>query len=153
MNELAAELTGYQSAVILTVTWALIEMMTPVAEWIVKLPDVRRHRLVLYELQLAGKRIAAVLWCSLLVWFPHAQPPLCPGADAPGCQTTFNRIAIGIILGILLSLGHWGGAILFRRLRGVEKPDKRRELTESGLIQKESPESPSDAPDEKTPDE
>ena len=129
MDELFAELANYQNAIIMALTWAIIEFTTPLAEWVVTLPSVKTHRVLLYELQKHGKKTAATLWCSVFVWVPYAQPVLCDGPQIEGCQTVFNRIAIGIILGVSLSLGHWGGAIAMRRLFGREKVDKKDKLT------------------------
>lgn len=104
MQTLLAELGNYQNTLIVAATWAVIEVTAPVAETL-----AARYRW-LHWLATHGKRCAAVIWCSALVWVPDAQPALCGELAAEGCQTIFNRISIGVILGVLLSTGHWGVA-------------------------------------------
>lgn len=129
MKELLLELSNYQNAILMFVTWAIIEGMTPLVRFVVMHPRLVRFRLTLYNLQKYGKRTAGMIWCSGLVWVPYAQPPLCEplavdavdGLAPAGCQTPFARVALGLILGVLLSSGHWAGAKAFRKLLGRKK--------------------------------
>ena len=129
MQQLIAELTNYQNAILMFVTWMGIEVMTPLVRAVVMNKKRVKYRLALYNLQKYGKRVAGILWCSGLVWIPYAQPALCErsvveGVEAltpEGCQTVFTRVALGVILGGLLSSGHWAGAIAFRKLTGKKK--------------------------------
>lgn len=121
MQTLIAELSNYNNALIVALTWAAIEGLTPIIEGIVMLPALLKYRLTLYGLQKNGKRIAGILWCSILVWVPMAQPSLCSGVDAGTCQTIFQRVALGVILGALLSSGHWGMMKGWRKFSGSKK--------------------------------
>ena len=124
MQDLLTELLSYRNAVIMAVTWAAVEAMTPLVGWLVMRPIFVSRRLALYELAKRGKQLAAVIWCSVLVWVPTAQPGLCNGGDTPECQTVFNRVAIGVILGVALSSGHFAGAAAMRKLLGRKKKHK-----------------------------
>ena len=130
MQDLLAELVNYQNAIIMFGTWMLIEVLqTPVIQFVTMHPRLAKRRLQLHNAQKYGKRVAAVFWCSGIVWIPYAQPPLCSTAVIDGwdvlvpegCQTVFNRVVLGIILGGLLSSSHWAGAIAFRKLTGRKK--------------------------------
>lgn len=120
MQELLLELTNYQNGILMMVTWAIVEMMSPLTRMMV-MRSRGPMRLRLHQLQKHGKRVAGVIWISALVWIPYAQPPLCDGPPADGCQTPFARISLGVILGVLLSSSHWAGAKLLRRITGAKK--------------------------------
>ena len=129
MQQLIAELTNYQNAIIMFVTWMGIEVMSPLVRATIMHARLLPYRLKLHNAVKYGKRIAAVVWCSGIVWIPHAQPELCQkpvveGVEVltpEGCQSIFTRVAIGVILGGLLSSGHWAGAIAYRKLTGRKK--------------------------------
>lgn len=117
----APYMTGGNAA-ILVGSWSLIEAMSPMVHAAVMSPGLLPYREALYRWVKRGKRLAAVLWCSLLVWVPNFQPPLCEAGEMlGGCQTLLDRLATGAVLGVLLSLGHFGAAAGLRRLTGQRK--------------------------------
>ena len=123
MKDLVLELSNYQNAILMAVTWSIVEAMTPLSRMIVMAVS-GPWRLRLHQFQLWGKSVAGVIWISGLVWIPYAQPPLCEGPPADGCQTPFARVSLAIILGVALSGGHWAGAKLLRKFMGKTKKIK-----------------------------
>lgn len=118
---LAPYVTGGNAA-ILVGTWALIEATSPMVDAAVMSQRLLPYRVGIYTWAKRGKRIAAVLWCSALVWVPTFQPPLCAGTMVPlDCQTLLDRLATGAVLGIVLSLGHATAVAALRRLTGRRK--------------------------------
>ncbi len=120
MQELLVELTNYQNGILMLLTWAIVEMMSPLSRMVV-MRFRGSARLRLHQLQKHGKRVAGVVWISVLVWVPYAQPSLCEGPPVEGCQTVFARVSLGVILGVLLSSSHWAGAKMLRRITGSKK--------------------------------
>lgn len=111
---------------ILAATWIIIEVMDPFVRWLIAAPGrTPQARMRLHQLAGMGKRFAAVFWCSLFVWVPLAQPPLCGLAVVDGCQPIMDRIAVGLVLGFGLTGGHAIAMVAARKVRGE---DKRRKI-------------------------
>lgn len=107
---------------ILVVAWFAVEITGPVLRFLVSLPRVtRKTRLQLYGLLRHGKRIGSTLWCLILTWVPYAQPDLCGPGRLEGCQTIMSRLAVAVVLGGGLALGHRAIAARLRKAFGVAK--------------------------------
>ena len=115
-------LTTPQNLALLVLSWGLVEAAAPLLRWVIASPAWNKwQRVRLYELGKLGKRMAATLWCLALVWVPYAQPPLCDGPAALGCQTVIQRLTTAVVLGLALSVGHNLIARLARRTLGKHK--------------------------------
>lgn len=120
-DHVAAIATTPENAGLLVLSWGLVEAFAPLFAVLVELPEKGPTRLAVYRVARAGKRVAATLWCLILVWVPYAQPPLCEGPPADGCHTVIQRLTTAVVLGGVLSLGHYWVARGLRRIRGGEK--------------------------------
>lgn len=121
-DTLIAILTTPQNVVLLLLSWGLVEAFAPIVEWTLASRKLKTQaRLRLYGLARVGKRLGATLWCSALVWLPHAQPPLCGDDMLDGCHTLIDRLATAVVLGLALSLGHNVVAKTIRRVTGNRK--------------------------------
>ena len=107
---------------IVAVTWAAIEAMTPVINYLMTLKRFEGMRARVEILISRGKPAAGALWCSALVWIPGAQPELCSVAVVDNCQSVFERVAVGIVLGVGLSLSHKFALKTFRGIVGRVRP-------------------------------
>ena len=118
-----ALLTTPENALLLAVSWVCVEAVAPIAAFVVALPGWSgRQRLMIYGLLGALKNFAAVFWCSILVWIPHAQPALCAATSGhPPCQNFAERVATGIVLGGALAAGHKLIAPRVRKMIGRPK--------------------------------
>ena len=126
MDELLLELKNYQNALIMAGAWTLIEYIwSPLAHALVMSPAMVSWRKTLQKGSNGIKKASGLLWCSVAVWIPGAQPVLCEGAYVEGnCQTVFARISLGIILGGALSGGHWAGKAALVKFAGKPKTHK-----------------------------
>ncbi|KKL45432.1 hypothetical protein LCGC14_2355750 [marine sediment metagenome] len=107
---------------ILVSAWFAVEVCEFVFSFLASIPKMRKAtRLKLHALLNQGKRTGSTLWCMLFTWFPYAQPDLCGADRAAGCQTIMDRMAIAVVLGLGLSVGHRLVAPRLRKLLGRDK--------------------------------
>ncbi|HEU02309.1 hypothetical protein LCGC14_2721050 [marine sediment metagenome] len=107
---------------ILVVAWFAVEATGSLFSLLISLPKLRKPtRLRLYGLVQRGKFYGSALWCAILVWIPYAQPDLCGADRAEGCQTIMGRLAVAVVLGLGLSVGHKLVAPRLRRILGRAK--------------------------------
>lgn len=118
---LSGILTTPANALILILSWGLVEAFAPPVEWILarqRWSIAQRSKLALAAK--LGKRLAATIWCLGLVWIPGAQPPLCDGWVVADCQTVIERLTVAVVLGLALSLTHNLVARAIKRLRSTQ---------------------------------
>lgn len=118
-------ITNPYNLAILGLSWGLVEVFAPLFRLLIAAPDlnkVKRVRLLAWAR--AGKRLAAVIWCSALVWVPTFQPPLCTAGPVDGCQSLAERLLSAILMGLVLSAGHNVIAKQLRRFNGSRKLHK-----------------------------
>lgn len=121
LSDLIAPYVTGSNGAILVGTWSVIELMSPAVNAVVMSRLMLPYRLKLYAAAKHGKRVAALIWCSGLVWIPTLQPPLCDAEGLGACQTVLERLATGAALGVCLSFGHMSAARAIRRLTGSTK--------------------------------
>lgn len=123
MNELLLELNNKNNALLMGGAWVMIQYIwTPLAHWVVMSQAMLKWRKRLQKGSNGIKKASGLLWCSLAVWIPSAQPALCDGDYVEGeCQTIFARVSMGIILGGALSGGHWAGKATLMKFTGKTK--------------------------------
>lgn len=107
---------------ILMVAWFAVEVTGPLFAFLVSLPKMgRASRLRLHGLLNKGKHVGSTLWCVIFTWVPYAQPDLCDAQQTEGCQTIMSRLAVGVVLGAGLAVGHRLVAPRVRKLLGRKK--------------------------------
>lgn len=117
LNLVNAYLTPANGAILIA-TWTLVEVTQPLVTLVVMSKALVRYRQPLHRAASVGKKLAAAIWCSALMWVPTFQPPLCEGPADGVCQPLVERLAAGLLLGLLLSLGHASFMAIIRKRTG-----------------------------------
>lgn len=98
-----------ENLTILGFTWGMIEFLSVFVYAGIK--QLRKTKQVIWwGRQKLGKQAASTVWCSIAVWIPGARPD----------ETAFHRVAMGLMLGIVLTLIHkYGISLLKKKLAGL----------------------------------